>query len=413
MNKFQSRLSETQKKSIPLSSALFTGALVAVVAFSAGMQAQDNGLLSTGLFGSKSVSQNGQLPENLDFSSVEEVYDTLRANFDGVLTEQELLDGMKSGLVQASGDEYTVFLNKEQAEQFDSDLNGKFSGIGAELGKENGQLIIIAPLDGYPAQKAGVRSKDVLVAINDEDTTGMSVEDAVLKIRGESGTSVKITVLRGEERLSFDITREQIVVPSVEHEVLDGNIGYLRISRFAEDTSKLAREAAEEFKAKNVNGVVLDLRDNSGGFLSSAVDVSGLWVENKVIVDQRENNGETVTETLKSGGNAPLKGIKTALLINGGSASASEIVAGALQDYDAATLIGETSFGKGSVQTLEPISNGGIVKITVARWFTPNGNNIDKEGITPDIEEKLDEKALKKEIDNQKNRALDFIKNGQ
>lgn len=408
MNKLRDTQAKLQKKSpqqIPLTSAIFFGVLAVLVAFTAGTRTDLQSLLNNNPL----RSENSSLPEDLDYTTVEHLYDELRANFDGTLTEQALLDGLKSGLVEASGDKYTVYLTEEQAKQFDSELNGTFSGIGAELGTEEGKLVIMSPMEGFPAQKAGVRAKDVIIAINDEDASGLSVEEAVLKIRGEEGTKVKLTVLRGDERLDFEIERKTITVPSVTHEILDGNIGYLRISRFADDTSQLAEAAAQDFKSKNVSSVILDLRNNSGGYLTSAVDVAGLWIENQTIVDQRENDGKDVTDTLKSGSTAPLKGIKTALLINGGSASASEIVAGALQDYKAATLIGETSFGKGSVQNLEQLKDGGVLKVTIARWYTPNGRNIDKEGIKPDIEEKYNEKA----DDNQKDRALKFLKNNE
>lgn len=348
------------------------------------------------------ANQNQQLPADLDYSEVEQVYDLLRVKYDGQLEVEKLLDGLKQGLAEATGDDYTVYLNEEETKAFKSDLNGTFSGIGAELGVENDRLIIVAPLDGFPAQKAGLRAKDVIAKINGEDTTGFSTEEAVAKIRGEVGTDVTLTIIRGSEQFDVTITRTEITVPSVTHKVVDG-VGILRISRFGEDTVRLARDAAQSLKDQNVKGVVVDLRNNGGGYLDGAVGVAGIWLNNEVVVQQKQ--GERVIDSQRSGGNPILDGIKTVVLINEGSASASEIVAGALQDHKAATVIGVTSFGKGSVQELEPIQSGGTLKVTIARWYTPNGTNIDHSGITPDIEVKLSDEDIGAQRDRQLERA--------
>jgi carboxyl-terminal processing protease len=390
------------KKGIPTSSAVFITILVAVVAFTAGTRIDEYSALQGLLDGGSNQSEG--LPDDLDYSSVEKVYDRLRAKFDGNLTEEDLLNGIKSGLAKASGDDYTVYLDAEQAAQFTDDLNGTFSGIGAEIGLEKELLIVVSPLDGFPADKAGLKPKDTIIKIDDEDAVGFTVEEAVLKIRGPEGTDVKLTVLRDGQQLEFTITRASIVIPSVNSEVKDG-IGYLRISRFSEDTVALARQAADDFINQNVKGVILDLRNNSGGFLSAAVDVTSLWSENQPVVQQRENGGQKVTETLSSGSKAQLKGIPTVVLINEGSASASEIVAGALQDYGAAKLVGQTSFGKGSVQSLEKFSDGSVLKVTIARWYTPNGRNIDHEGIKPDIEVEITDEDIDLQRDSQRLRA--------
>lgn len=342
---------------------------------------------------------NSSLSRNLDFQSTEEVYDLLKKKFDGSLEVSTLEDGLKRGLVDAAGDPYTVYFNPEEAAQFNSDLNGSFSGIGAELGKRDGKLLIIAPINGSPAAEAGLRPNDEIIAINDEEATQLSVDEAVNKIRGEVGSKVKLTLVRDGERLDVEIVRSQINVPSVESEILDGSIGYLTITRFSDDTADLARKAAADFKSKNVKGVVLDLRNNGGGLLSSSVDVAGLWLNEKVVVQERR--GEEVISSLKTGTNTALEGVPTVVLVNGGSASASEIVAGALSDHGAAQLIGEKTFGKGSVQEVLNLSNGGVLKVTVARWFTPKGNNIDKEGIKPDTEVKLTDEDYNKNRDPQ------------
>lgn len=353
------------------------------------------------------AKRNQSLPENLDYSEVEQVYDLLRINYDGELNVDQLLDGLKEGLAHATGDDYTVYLNEDDAKQFLSDVNGTFSGIGAELGLEDERLIIVSPLDGFPAQKAGLRAKDIIVKINGEDTTGFSTEEAVGKIRGEAGTDVTLTVLRANKQLEMTITREEITVPSVTSEVKDG-IGYLRISRFGEDTVRLARQAAEDFNKAGVKGVILDLRNNGGGFLDKAVGVAGIWLDNQVVVEQKQ--GDRVIDSQRSGRNPLLAGVETVVLINEGSASASEIVAGALQDHGVAQLIGMTSFGKGSVQELEPVLSGGTLKVTVARWYTPHGNNIDDTGIEPDIKVELSEADIEAERDTQRQRAESELK---
>ncbi len=370
----------------------------------------------------KSV-QTEDLPDNLDYSSVEEVYDTLKQSYDGQLSEDELLDGLKQGLAKATGNPYTEYLNKESAKEFDDDLSGTFSGIGAELSRDKDSIVVIAPIAGYPAEKAGIKPKDIIAEINEESAYDLTVSEAVKKIRGPAGTKVKLKVIReGEVPIDLEITRETISIPSVKHEILDGNIGYLKISRFGDDSTGLARVAAQKFKAEGVKGVILDLRSNPGGLLESSVDISSLWLKDKLIL--QEKRGDEVIKTYNSRGNATLAGVPTVVLVNEGSASASEITAGALKDNDAATLIGVKTFGKGSVQQLVDLKKCsglrlfeekqehacGVLKITIARWFTPAGKNIDKEGITPDQEVELTDEDFKNNKDPQKDAALQYLK---
>lgn len=349
-------------------------------------------------------------PTSIDFSSLNEVYSVLRSKYDGKLDAQALLDGAKHGMAEATGDPYTSFFNSKEAEQFEDDLEGSFEGIGAELGKRDDRLIVISTLDDSPAKKNGLLANDIIVEVNGEDASSWSVERAVSRIRGEKGTTVKLSVLRGEQGIKeFSITRDAITNPSVKSEITADNIGIMRISRFGEsDTSVLTRRAAEQFKEAGVKGVILDLRGNGGGYLNAAVDVSGLWLENKTVVTQRTNG--KVTGSLKTEQDAPLAGIKTIVLVDGGSASASEIVAGALADHKAATLVGQKTFGKGSVQTIEDLPGGGKLKVTVAKWFTPNGKNINKEGIKPSVEVKLTAEDVEANRDLQKDKALELLR---
>jgi len=323
----------------------------------------------------------------LDLESVQKTYQSLKANFDGELDDQKLIDGANKGLVEAAGDEYTVYLPKVEAQELDNSLTGSIGGgIGAEIGLRNDQPTVIRVLEDNPAIEAGLMGGDVITKINDESSVGWTVDQAVGKIRGEPGTTVKITVTRGADTKEFNITRAIINNPSVT-KTIDGKLGILTISRFDENTggnstAELARSAAQEFKAAGVTSVIIDLRYNGGGYLTSAQAIASLWLDNKTVVTEKANG--RVIKDLKSGSNAPLAGMKTVVLVNGGSASASEIVAGALKDYGVATVVGEKTYGKGSVQLLVDLADGAQLKVTTARWYTPNGTNVTNSGIVPD-----------------------------
>lgn len=354
------------------------GVLVALVVFALGIGVGD-GRISVG-----TSRLNSQLPSSLNFSSVNQVYQALKGNYNGKLTTSQLLDGLKEGLAQSTGDPYTEYFTASEAKQFNDELNNSFSGIGAELGADSsGNVEIIAPIDGTPAAKAGIKPKDVIATINGASTSGLSPDAAVNKIRGPAGTKVKLGIVRGgTQQLNFTITRQNITVPSVTTKILPGNIGYMQISSFADDTSNLAEQAAQKFVQKDhIKGVILDLRDNPGGEVNAAVNVSSLWLPSgKMIMQERGNENQTYTST----GADTLHGLPTTVLVNDGSASASEITAGALHDNGAATIIGTKTYGKGVVQAILDLSGGAELKVTVASWYRPNGQNINHKGITPD-----------------------------
>lgn len=343
----------------------------------------------------------------LDMSNVQQTYQTLASNYDGKLDEQKLIEGASRGLVAAAGDEYTVFMSKKEAEAFDSDLSGKLVGIGAEIGLRANRPTVIRTLKDTPASRSGLQAGDTIAAVNDQMSSQWTVDETVKHIRGEEGTTVKISVVRGNQPFEYTITRAPIVSPSVESRI-EGAIGILTITRFDDQTVDTARRAAMEFKGKGVNKVILDLRGNGGGYLTGAQDVASLWLKDKVVVTER-NDGKVVEE-LKSRNDAPLAGTQTVVLVNGGSASASEIVAGALQDHKVATLVGEKTFGKGSVQSMLELSMGARLKVTIAKWYTPNGKNITADGIVPDKKVDLTREDVGEGRDPQLDAALQLLK---
>lgn len=329
---------------------------------------------------------NEQLSSKIDYSSVNQLYELLRNNYDGKLNNSQVLDGLKTGLANSTNDPYTEYFSPSQTTDFNNQLNESFSGIGAEMGKnDNNQIIIVSPISGFPADKAGLHAKDIITAINGESTSAMSVDTAVGKIRGPANTNVKLDIIRGgNQQLTFNIKREKITLPSVKSKTLDGNIGYISINQFTQDTNSLATKAAQQFKSQNVKGIVLDLRGNPGGLVDAAVGVCNLWLKSGQMIMQEKKGNQVINTYTADGANNILNGIPTVVLVDGGSASASEITAGALHDNNAATIVGEKSFGKGVVQQIFNLSGGAEAKITVAKWYRPNGKNIQHVGITPD-----------------------------
>lgn len=336
---------------------------------------------------------------SIDLSSLQQTYNNLAANYDGTLDTKALIQGANRGMVDAVGDTYTMYMSPSETTSYNDGLQGNIGGgIGAVIGIKNDQITIMSVLDNNPAKKAGLLANDTILQVNDQPTAGWTVDQAVGLIRGDEGTTVKLKIQRGSDVKDYVVTRAIISNPSVISSVADG-IGTMTISRFDEETGNLARIAAQDFKKQGVKYVILDLRGNPGGFVNAAVDVASLWLDNQVVVTERAGN--TVKQTLRSGNNAILAGIPTVVLVDSNSASASEIVAGALQDHKAAKLVGEKTFGKGSVQQLITLDGGGQLKVTVARWYTPNGKNITKEGITPDVVASLSQADVDNGVDPQ------------
>lgn len=325
------------------------------------------------------------------------------------ISDEKIFDGALSGVVSSLGDPYTTYFDKEFTKSFNEEMTGSFSGIGAEIGIKNDTLTIIAPLPNTPAEKSGIRAGDRILKIDKEDTFGMSTDVAVSKIRGEKGTSVVLNVLGKDDKEAKDLTivRDSIVIESVTYEKKD-NTGIIKISSFNDTTSDKFREIANNIvKDKTIKDIILDLRNNPGGYLSTAIDISSYWIKDGVIVSEKNRNQETKSHN--SVGHSILENYKTIVLINQGSASASEIVSGALHDHNKAVLVGKKSFGKGSVQEYQEFSDGTALKVTVAEWFTPNGININKNGITPDIDVEYTLEDFNKVLDPQLDKAFEEI----
>lgn len=349
--------------------------------------------------------------QTVEFGQFWKVWDLLEKKYDGKVDYQKMLDGAISGMAGSLGDPYTSYLTAEEAKQLENDLSGTVSGIGAEVGIKNNRITVISPIEGSPAKKAGILPGDIIAFINSESTENMDINTAVGKIRGQKGTKVKLTILRGNKLKEFTITRDTVSVKSVTHEIKNQNVGYLKISRFDDNTSSLVRDYLLEFKERGVKKLVIDLRDNPGGYLDSAVSVSSQFIKSGVIVSEKRED-QTKKNDYRASGDGVFTdpNIKIIVLTNQGSASAAEILAGAIKDHNRGTLVGEKTFGKGSVQQIETLAGGAALRVTIAHWYTPNGKNIGKEGIAPNVEVKLTESDYNNDRDPQLNKALDMLK---
>lgn len=325
-----------------------------------------------------------------DFGVFWQAWSKLKENYlkTGEVGEQEMVWGAVRGLAEGMGDRYTTFFTPEEVKQFNEEINGEFGGIGAELEEQNGQITVVAPLKGTPAEAAGLKPKDIIAKINSEEIFGQKLHEVIKKIKGEPGTKVKLTIIReGNGALDIEITRAIIRVPSLKWEIKPDDVGYIRIHSFNPAAASDFDQAIRELAGKGAKGLVIDLRNNPGGYLETAVDLAGWFIpKESLVVSERYADGKD-TE-FRAQGPGVLKKVPVVVLVNGGSASASEILAGALRDINGTKLVGEKTFGKGTVQELQELKDGSMLKITVANWVTPSGVIIDKEGLRPDIEVK-------------------------
>lgn len=359
------------------------------------------------------LNTNEQRDQSIDFSLFWRVWDLLKEKYidRDQLDAKALFYGAIDGMLAATGDPYTTFFSPKENREFKEDLSGSFEGIGAEMGIQNDILTVIAPLDDSPAAKAGILAGDRILKINGEPTNALSIDEAVDRIRGPKGTKVTLSVFRsGEEELrEIEVERDTIVVKSVKLEMRDG-IAVIRLARFGEETTKEFSALVQQVTNQPVKGIILDLRNNPGGFLSTAVDIAGQFLSGSQVA-VIEENADKVRHELRTSGDGKLQSLPVVILINEGSASASEILAGALKDQrPEIVLVGKTSFGKGSVQELVPVSRDTSVKITVAHWLTPKGKAINKVGISPDVEVSFKRNEQNPKEDNQLDRALEELR---
>ena len=326
------------------------------------------------------------------------------------VSEEDLLHGALKGMVEAWKDPYTRFVSPSQLKDEEIEMEGRYGGLGMYIGERDGRILVISPMEDSPAELAGLKTKDQIVKVDDEVVIGWDSQRVVQLLRGEPNTKVVVWVRReGEdELLKFDLTREIIKLKSVRYEMLSDDIGYLRLTQFKQKTDDEARDALKDMMGQGAKGLVLDLRNNGGGLLDASVKVAGMFLRGGPVVETR-GRAERANEKYNANPALHLTDMPMTILVNGGSASASEIVAGALMDRGRAVLVGEKSFGKGSVQTFFPLTDGSGVYVTIARYYTPSGRVIDHVGLTPTIEVK-GEPDRDKQKDAQLQRAVAEVK---
>lgn len=368
---------EWKEKRISLGNAIIMSAVLAVVGVLIG--------INWNSWFSGFAPYLGIEAETNDWSALNEVYDKLTGTYNGDVDRTTLIEGAKKGMADALGDRYTVYMTAEESSDFYDDLHGNVgSGIGIEMGERDGYVRVLRTLPDNPARKAGILAGDIIYKVDDEEVYMLSTDEISKKVRGEAGTEVTVTVVRDGKEKSFTMKRETInnVSAYVDY---DGSTAIVTVTRFDNDTGTMVQGFANKFADKGIKKVILDLRGNGGGYVAAAGDLLSLWIDGDTyLVQKSKHYGDSSSKTSNS--KALLKDMKTIVLVNGSTASASEIVAGALQDYGKATIVGETTYGKGVVQNLFDLSNGTSLKVTTAEWHTPKDRSINKEGIKPDVE---------------------------
>ncbi|MGE6610416.1 S41 family peptidase [Peribacillus sp. NPDC076916] len=328
-----------------------------------------------------------------EFEKLYSTYDTIKDNYYEEIDQDKLVDGAINGMIKALDDPYSAYMDKKEASSFHESISSSFEGIGAEIQEQDGQIMVVSPIKGSPAEKAGVKPNDIILSVDGKSVEGLSSSEAVLKIRGKKGTKVNLSISRaGEpEPMELTIKRDTIPIETVYAEMLDDGVAKIQVTSFSEHTVQELKTALEEMSKKDMKGLVLDLRGNPGGLLDQAIEMASLFIPNgKVVLQVEERSGKK--EVYKSKNDGELK-IPVVVLIDDGSASASEIVAAAVSESADIPLIGVKSFGKGTVQTAQDFEDGSNFKYTAAKWLTPEGNWIHKKGIKPDINVKLPDYA--------------------
>ena len=335
----------------------------------------------TSLMGAAIAGENHSV---VDWSPLDEVYNKLANTYNGEVEVDEMIEGAKEGMVARLGDVYTVYMDADRSADFYDDLHGNVgSGIGVEMGLRDGYVRVLRTLPDNPAREAGMLAGDIIYKVDGEEVWQKTSDEIASLVRGKEGSEITVTVVRDGKEKDFKMRREEINNVS-EYVEFDGKTAIVTITRFDNDTGKKVQAEVAKFADKGINKVILDLRGNGGGYVSAAQDLLSLWLDGEKMYTQKSQHYGNVT-TSTATGKAVLKDMKTIVLVNGSTASASEIVAGALQDYGKATILGEKTYGKGVVQSLFELSNGSTLKVTTADWYTPLDRTINKEGITPDI----------------------------
>ena len=368
-----------EERQVSLGGAIIGGVVTLVLGLFIGLNWDHLSASILPFFGFRSASTSA------DWSALDEVYAALVTNYDGEIDRDLLVEGAKQGLVAAVGDLYTVYMPADEAEAYQAALHGEVgAGVGIEMALRDGYVRVLRTLPDNPAREAGVLAGDIIYKIDGEEVYAEDTETIANKLKGKPGTEVTLTVARDGEEKSFTMTRETINNVSAYVDYRD-HTAIITVTRFDNDTgTKIQQIVRDEFPDHDVQKVILDLRNNGGGYVSAAQDLLSLWLDgDEILVQSGRTSGDTTTYANRN--QALLADTPTIVLVNGATASASEIVAGALQDYDAATILGETTYGKGVVQTLLNLSGGTLLKVTTARWYTPLGTSINGQGITPDI----------------------------
>lgn len=410
-----SRNKKTFNRILTIFFGIFFVGVVFYVGYQVGSQGDDGRAAIKEIPVTDAILTNIDSDDRVDFKLFWRVWDLLRDRYveRDDLDAQQMLYGAINGMLRASGDPYTSFLDPEQNKYLEDELNGSFEGIGAEIGIRDNILTVVAPLKGSPAEQSGMRAGDLILGINGESTTDLTIDEAVSQIRGEKGTEVVFTIFRENEEgtLEISVVRDVIEIDSVTYEVKENNIAYIEISEFGEETFREMTTVTKEIiDNPEISSIIIDLRNNPGGLLQSSIDVASIMMKGgSVVVIQEDANGEQTKLHTKS--RDMLSGYDTVVLLNEGSASASEILAGALKENrDNVVLVGKKSFGKGSVQELVPLSDNSALKITVAKWLTPAGEQINEKGIVPDVEVDYTKEDNEEDRDPQLERALSILK---
>lgn len=349
-----------------------------------------------------------------EFEPLFEAWDLLHDLYVDPLDDDTLIDAMLTGLMNAAGDENTDYMNPERYDQAVTNLAGNYEGIGAtvEQDPDTGALVIVRPFPGSPAEAAGLLAGDAIIAVDGKNIAGMEQNAIINMVKGPAGTDVVLTVERDgeEELLDITVTRQRIELPTMEYEILDGGIGYIQLYTFGANTASDVRNALLEMDANTLSGLILDMRGNTGGYLDTLLEITSMFIEEGTIFVQRDGSGE---DRIQAYGDPIAPDVPMVVLVDEFSASASEVVMGTLQDYDRATAVGTQTFGKGSVQTWHDLSNGGGIRITRSRWFTPDGRSVEPDGLVPDIELEYEPPAegqpYDRAEDNQIQFAIDFL----